>query len=221
MSNGSKDDPSVRCSASTFASIPRDYEAAHGAWRAAMYDARAMPASGAAPVQLCSARPSTTWTRANRTPSARSARPSKRAPRRPRVRPHPRASAGNLAAGGLSRSDLAGFAPSHQGAVNAMDAPREASIREDRATIEPGDQRDAAGPLSPRRAARAARRNRHASAVYRVRPADLDTSAGPTRPRSPRPRPHPVPAGPRPGGRRHRRPQDGQGAAPDRPRPAH
>ncbi len=86
-------------------------------------------------------------------------------------------------AGGLTREDLASDVPGHDGAAVAdMDAPKADSIREDRATIEDDAAGDVAGPLSPEQAAHARRRNRHTTAVYHVRPADLDTSAAPDTP---------------------------------------
>ena len=87
---------------------------------------------------------------------------------------------GSLAAGGLRRQDLAAHTRGNDaGVVRDTDAPKADSIREERATIEPEAGSKAAGPLSPARAAHAVTRNRHTTAVYRVRPADVDTSAAP------------------------------------------
>jgi len=60
-----------------------------------------------------------------------------------------------------------------------MDAPKEASITEDRATIEDqhGAAANATGPLPPDKVARAARRNRRWAARLRLTPAAFATSA--------------------------------------------
>ncbi len=90
---------------------------------------------------------------------------------------------GTLAAGGLRRQDVAGHTRGNEaGVVRDTDAPKANSIREERATIEPEADSEAAGPLSPKQAAHAVSRNRHTTAVYRVRPADVDTSAAPDTP---------------------------------------
>ncbi len=85
----------------------------------------------------------------------------------------------------LTRADAAAYAPGHDaGVVTTMDTPKEGSIREDRATIEPAEDEDAEaiGLLSPEQAAHAVSRNRHTTAVYHVRPADVDTRAAPNTP---------------------------------------
>ncbi len=65
-------------------------------------------------------------------------------------------------------------------AVADMDAPKEDSIQEDRATIEADDGKAAAssGPLSPAKATRAARKNRHWARRLHLSPAAFGASAG-------------------------------------------
>ncbi len=72
-------------------------------------------------------------------------------------------------------------APAHadDGITTDMDAPKEASIREERATIEDqhGEAASAAGPLPPAKAAHAARKNRRWATRLRLTPAAFATSA--------------------------------------------
>ena len=92
----------------------------------------------------------------------------------------PERGAGNLAAGGLARQDVMNSAARDDGAVTDMDAPKSDSIREDRATIEA--ESAMTGPLSAEQARHATTRNRHTTAVYHVRPADVGTAAAPDSP---------------------------------------
>ncbi len=141
-----------------------------------VYDAAAMPSAATRPVQRKAVVNEMDAPKADSIREDRATIEARPAP----AAPAPTAARGadNLASGGLSRSDLAGYVPGDGGdAVAPMDAPKEDSIHEDRATIEPGDEADAAGPLSAAQAAHAVTRNRHTAAVYHVRPADVDTSA--------------------------------------------
>ncbi len=138
----------------------------------------AMPSAGTAPVQRKAVVDDMDAPKADSIREERATIDPDRGPAAPAAR-----GKGRLAAGGLRRQDVAGHTRGNNaGVVRDTDAPKADSIREERATIEPDADSDAAGPLSPKQAAHAVSRNRHTTAVYRVRPADLDTSAAPDTP---------------------------------------
>ena len=138
----------------------------------------AMPSAGTAPVQRKAVVNDMDAPKADSIREERATIDPDRGPAAPAAR-----GKGRLAAGGLRRQDVAGHTRGNNaGVVRDTDAPKADSIREERATIEPDADSDAAGPLSPKQAAHAVSRNRHTTAVYRVRPADLDTSAAPDTP---------------------------------------